>query len=211
MPRPRFQKLAAEKRERILDTAAREFAQHGYDGASLNHILAEAGISKGAAYYYFDDKADLFASVLEHYWRHVLGEAKFTGGRLDAQAFWPKIRELYRQALDHAFEQPWLMPLFKGLWRPSNVGALPAPLAARIGEIREWLHELLERGQKLGVVRDDLPLDLLFALMAGVDDAADRWLMENWARFDRERMQELSMLMLDAVQRMLEPVVEGKR
>jgi AcrR family transcriptional regulator len=211
MPRPRFEKLATEKRERILETAAREFAHHGYDGASLNHILAEAGISKGAAYYYFDDKSDLFATVLEHYWVHVLGEANFAIDRLDAPGFWPKINELYRQALNHAFEQPWILPLFKSLWKPWDMGALPAPLAARIGALREWLLELLERGQKLGTVRTDLPLDLLFALMAGMDDAADRWLMENWTRLDRERIQDLSMRMLDMVRRMLAPPAEGKR
>ena len=56
MPRPRFEKLSAEKREQILETAAKAFAAHGYDGASLNQILADADISKGAAYYYFDNK-----------------------------------------------------------------------------------------------------------------------------------------------------------
>ena len=49
MPRPRFNKLSAEKRECILEAAAKEFAAHGYDGASLNRILDETGISKGAA------------------------------------------------------------------------------------------------------------------------------------------------------------------
>ena len=57
MPRPRFQKLAEEKRHHLLETAAKAFAAHGYEGASLNQILEQAGISKGATYYYFDDKA----------------------------------------------------------------------------------------------------------------------------------------------------------
>ena len=64
MPRPRFEKLPVEKQEQILEAAAKEFTAHGYDGASLNRILEEAGISKGAAYYYFDDKADLYATKL---------------------------------------------------------------------------------------------------------------------------------------------------
>ena len=45
------------------EVAAREFGEHGFEGASLNHILAEAGVSKGAAYYYFEGKADLFAAA----------------------------------------------------------------------------------------------------------------------------------------------------
>ena len=38
MPRPRFEKLTPEKRENILETAAKEFAANGYDGASFNQI-----------------------------------------------------------------------------------------------------------------------------------------------------------------------------
>ena len=64
MPRPRFNKLTAEKRESILEAAAKEFATHGFEGASLNQILSNAGISKGAAYYYFDDKAPYQIFVL---------------------------------------------------------------------------------------------------------------------------------------------------
>ena len=64
MPRPRFEKLPPEKRETILETAAKEFAEFGYEGASLNQILAKSGISKGAAYYYFDNKED-FAIVFD--------------------------------------------------------------------------------------------------------------------------------------------------
>ncbi len=65
MPRPRFNKLAPEKRERIMEAAAKEFAAYGYEGASLNRILEQAEVSKGAAYYYFDDKADLFVSATD--------------------------------------------------------------------------------------------------------------------------------------------------
>jgi AcrR family transcriptional regulator len=36
-------------------------------GASLNRILEQAGISKGSAYYYFDDKADVFLTVVQRY------------------------------------------------------------------------------------------------------------------------------------------------
>ena len=65
MPRPRFTRAAPALQESLLDAAAREFAEHGYDGASLNAILLAAGLSKGAFYYYFDDKTDLAAAVLE--------------------------------------------------------------------------------------------------------------------------------------------------
>ena len=65
MPFARFGKLSPEKRERILEVAAQEFARHGYEDACINRILEQAEMSKGAAYYYFEDKVDLFCTVVE--------------------------------------------------------------------------------------------------------------------------------------------------
>src|SRR5210317_1665414 len=108
MPRPRFKKLPAEKRERILEASAKEFAAHGYDGASLNRILDEAGISKGAAYYYFDDKADLYATTILHYSQELMAEISFDPAQLTASNYWDEIANLYRQQLTAYAERPWV-------------------------------------------------------------------------------------------------------
>ena len=67
MVHERFDNLDAEKQERLFEAAADEFASHGFDGASLNRIIDRAGMSKGSLYYYFNDKNDLFATVIETY------------------------------------------------------------------------------------------------------------------------------------------------
>ena len=85
MPRPRFEKLAEGKRRRILEAAAKEFATYGYENASLNRMLEEAGISKGAAYYYFDDKADLYTTTLLHYLEELLEDMPFDVSRFTAE------------------------------------------------------------------------------------------------------------------------------
>ena len=64
MPRPRFDKLDPERQEALLDAAMRELAARGPEGASLNKVLADVGLSKGVAYYYFDDREDLFVTVI---------------------------------------------------------------------------------------------------------------------------------------------------
>lgn len=48
---PKFINLEAEKRERIINAALKEFAQKGYDKASTNEIIKEAGISKGSLFF----------------------------------------------------------------------------------------------------------------------------------------------------------------
>ncbi|WP_363796535.1 TetR/AcrR family transcriptional regulator [Lysobacter firmicutimachus] len=63
MPLPRFERLPAAARAAFLDTARTHFARDGRDGASLNRIIDDSGISKSSAYHYFDGKSDLFETV----------------------------------------------------------------------------------------------------------------------------------------------------
>ncbi|MCY0870872.1 MAG: TetR/AcrR family transcriptional regulator [Firmicutes bacterium] len=65
MPSSQFQNLPTEKQHQILEASLREFADKGYDLASTNHIVEQAGISKGVLFKYFDDKTSLFLSVCE--------------------------------------------------------------------------------------------------------------------------------------------------
>ena len=62
MPRPKQADPLA--RRQILAAALVVFSQRGYAGTTLDDITAEANLSKGAIYWYFDNKADLFASLL---------------------------------------------------------------------------------------------------------------------------------------------------
>lgn len=56
----------ANRRELILDTARRLFAERGYDGVSMRDIAGELGFSVGNVTYYFKKKEDLMeTSVLE--------------------------------------------------------------------------------------------------------------------------------------------------
>jgi TetR/AcrR family transcriptional regulator, mexJK operon transcriptional repressor len=55
---------SAAKRQQILEGAARVFAAHGYEGASMSQIARDAGVSKGTLYNYFDSKATLFAAFI---------------------------------------------------------------------------------------------------------------------------------------------------
>jgi AcrR family transcriptional regulator len=51
-------------RERILDTAERLFAEHGYSGTSLRSIIAAAGVNLAAVHYHFRSKEALLDAVL---------------------------------------------------------------------------------------------------------------------------------------------------
>ncbi len=52
-------------REQVLAAAARVFARRGFHGTSLDAIAEEAGFSRGAVYYNFADKEELFLELLD--------------------------------------------------------------------------------------------------------------------------------------------------
>ena len=54
-----------EKRQHILRTAARVFAEQGYDRASMNHVAQECGVSKANIYHYYDSKDALLLDLLQ--------------------------------------------------------------------------------------------------------------------------------------------------
>lgn len=67
MPRTaeQLEQVREESRERILDAALRLFAQHGYAATSVRRIAAEAGISQGLLYNYYEGKAGLLQAIYE--------------------------------------------------------------------------------------------------------------------------------------------------
>jgi AcrR family transcriptional regulator len=52
-------------RRELVAIATRLFVAHGYQGTSIDAVLREAGISRGALYHHFDGKEALFEAVLD--------------------------------------------------------------------------------------------------------------------------------------------------
>ncbi len=64
-PPARKAKKPSENREKLIAVAHELMAQHGFAGTSTEEIVRSAGITRGALYYQFVDKRDLFRAVCE--------------------------------------------------------------------------------------------------------------------------------------------------
>lgn len=53
-----------KSRERILESAARLFIASGFDNTSIDEIMANAGMTRGAFYAHFTNKSELYAQAL---------------------------------------------------------------------------------------------------------------------------------------------------
>ena len=211
MPLPRFERLPAEERARPLDVAASEFARHGYEEASLNRILKEAGMSKGALYYYFTDKDDLFATVLASMFEKARGEIEaHTFAPASARDFWPALARHCREMAALAVAHPDEMRVLRSF--QTSVRASRKPAFQPIVEIaRAHLAEIVEKALKLGATRTDVPPSLLVEMLEAVDEPLDRYLFASVAGTPSRRdVERAGDLVFDTMPRILNPAPTRK-
>jgi hypothetical protein len=79
-----------------------------------------------------------------------------------------------------------------------------------VAQIEERLQDLLQRGQDLGVVRKDLPSDLLLGLFIAVDDTVDGWLLANWQAVSRAQQRATVQAVLAGLARFMAPPGEAR-
>ncbi len=178
MPRPRFEKLDPERRASILAVATKEFAEHGFEAASYNQIIARTGLSKGAIYYYFDDKEDLYATVLRDVVeRLIMGSGDMASAK-DAESFWTEFEAWYVRSLKLFQEEPTAMGLARSVAKAMTRGAATGAIAELRQVARSWMDQFIAQGQSLGAIREDLPEDLLASVLMALEEGIDLWLGE---------------------------------
>jgi len=210
MPFSRFAKMPNEKRERLMTIAAQEFATHGFEAASLNRILEEAQIGKSSAYYYFEDKADLFSTVVNYCLdRLQLAPASEALTSLTVETFWPAIADLHDKPLFHAQQQPWLFGAVRAAERLTPESLQREPLAQLARSLAKYMMTgigtTIIRGQELGLIRTDLPNELLMAWFRAIDGASDDWLLAHLDQLDHEAIIHIAHQTIATIRQALAP------
>lgn len=202
----RFDNLDGERQERVIRVAAEEFAARGYEGASVNRIAEGAGMSKGSLYYYFEDKADLYATVVERATARMIELAGgFSMESLTAATFWSTIEALTAESGRYLEENPWYMRLLRSFYRLRGGPADRGGTERVFDVVREWIGRILARGQELGVVRADLPLEFQVEVCMGMGEAGDRWIAEHWEEIEPGRREAVLDGYMTLFRRLLEP------
>jgi AcrR family transcriptional regulator len=166
--------LDQAREEELLIAAARAFATAGYAGASLNTVIAEAGWAKSSFYHFFPDKRRLHDHVVDTLAaRLVDGVQVPEPGELAATQFWATMTELLAGLGRAAARRPETWFLGEMFHRPA--GDDDGRLQELRDQVDRWLRRALVRGRKVGVIRDDLPEELLIELTLAVLRTLDRW------------------------------------
>ena len=93
-------RLAPERRSALAAATAAEFARAGYEGASLNRIIRDAGMSKSSFYHFVGSKSELFDVVVRMLVDEVTAQwappapDEFAGDEFTGGTFWVRIDAL---------------------------------------------------------------------------------------------------------------------
>jgi AcrR family transcriptional regulator len=205
-PRPRFLSLPPARRAAILDAAGSELAAHGFEKASINRVIERAGISKGAFYYYFDDKRDLFLATLRDAGERAVAALRPPPPAPDARALWDALDTLYERIARFFASEPALAGLLKAAFSPSAGPAVAELVAEYTGRARQSFRSLLAAGVALGAVRGDLPVDLLADLVLASGEAHDAWALAHWDELGEDGLARSSRQLLDLHARLAAPL-----
>lgn len=166
--------LDPAREEELLLVAARHFADAGYSGSSLNTVIAEANWGKSSFYHYFSDKRRLHDHVVRTLVTRLTQQIQVPDiEALTPAQFWPAMVELAERLDGAGRRRPETRLLGEMFHRPP--GDDDGALQELRDRVEHWLRGALIRGRKYGVIRNDLPDELLAELTLGVLRTLDRW------------------------------------
>lgn len=179
----RFQVISKEKQQQVLDAAMEEFAANGFNGTSINKVAARAKISIGALYSYFDSKEDLFLTIIESI--HELLEEAYTSINKE-QGFFDILKELYGSTYEYVTRYHKLNQIYLDLSTQSLTGLAERMTKPLEAITKEFYAEILAIGQAEGVVRKDIPVEMLCLIL---DDLGVTFQFSNSSCYYQERMK----------------------
>jgi AcrR family transcriptional regulator len=152
VPRVSQDQLEARRHE-ILGAARTCFARHGYEGATVRRLEEETGLSRGAIFHHFRDKDSLFLAVAEDD-AVTMAETVARNGLVQV------MRDLLARA-DSSDTAGWLGSQLEVSRRLRTDPAFARRWAQRSAAIAEATRERLARQREAGVLRDDVPVEVL--------------------------------------------------
>ena len=170
---------ALKTRQELIETAIAQFAQHGVSKTTLNDIADAANVTRGAIYWHFENKTQLFNEM----WLQQ-----------------PSLRELIQEhltaGLEHDPFQQLREKLIVGLQYIAKIPRQQALLNP------QTLREVLQACQQQGCVANNLDLDVVMIIIDGAfSGIVQNWLM-NMAGYD---LYKQAPALVDNVLRMFMP------
>lgn len=176
-----------QKRQDILRAARRCFEQGGFQSTSISKVCAEAKISAGHLYHYFENKEDILGSIVEDV---LLQAAEHLALALEDGDPILLINALIDQitGIKEGVQYSLIFDLFSGASRNLELAAI---LQKNSQDMIQLLAKVLREGQLRGQVRSPLDTDTAAIILIGLIDGTKSMTLRT-PSLDRQKI--ISML-----------------
>ena len=183
IPMPRISSAArSERRQQLIDAAWRCAGRMGYRDLTVDDICAEAEVSKGAFYGYFDSKQDLLVALLEEDAAELDGVLATLADRnvSNVERLRSFAREMCARGTDQARVQVrsdlWAAIITEPMIRERMVGAVER----RRAMLRGWIDDAVQGGELAPLPANAFASVLLalgdgLTLHSSLDPSGFRW------------------------------------
>ncbi|MHC9293592.1 TetR/AcrR family transcriptional regulator [Mycobacterium sp. LTG2003] len=200
----RLNRMPAERRRRLVDVAAAEFASAGFREASLNRIIARCGMSKSSFYYVIESKDELFEYVMAELIADIANTMEIPDpGEFCGPNFWPRVEGFFTDLVSVSQREESALTLGRMVYGDAPGGDGTAS-AGMLAAVRHWIEEMLRVGRRCGAVRDDLPEALQCTVVLRILQVFDEWTVTHFDEVVGEDFDRLAAAQFATVRRVLE-------
>lgn len=160
-----------DTRTALLDAATRLFGQIGYHATTIDKITAEAGVTRGALYWYFKSKSELLGGVFESMRSELLErlvKAVERAGPQPLEKLWAVFKFNARFAVEYTDLVHCLRTLSLELSRSEEENK--NILFEVLDKQHKLIANIIKEGQAAGCFRRDLSADVMTAAILAIHD-----------------------------------------
>lgn len=173
---------ALETRNSILDTAERVFGKRGVSRTSLEDIAKAAGVTRGAIYWHFRDKADLFTAMVSRVTLPMEDPLCRTWNSSVADPL-SHVRDKLVEVLRRMTIDPQCRRVFHVVYHKCEYVDEMRDVWKRLGEMRAGCLANIERGFRDAVAKGQLPKSAdprsaAVGIYALIDGLINNWVID---------------------------------
>lgn len=182
----RIVKTAEVRRSEILDAAGRLFIRHGYDATSVQMILDELRLSKGAFYHHFESKEQVMEELAQRFVEEMFGRLAPLADRRELSPL-EKLNLTFGTGSRYKRERVEAFRIFADIYcRDANRRLRDRMVAIGIEVVGPLYTRILDEGMRDGTFTIEDPAEtarLIFHLGTFLQDG----FTEAWKRADHDR------------------------
>ncbi len=162
-------KQSDEKARRILSAVRSILAQKGYAGTTINLVAAEAGVSRGLLHYYFKNKEEMLATVIQD---NMQLSVQLVSNLLEKSTSAADFANRLVAALQRVLQNdPDFFHLFFEGWAVARQSPLVREtLGALYGKFRLAMSDGLKKAQENNMIHPTLPIASTATFLTGLVD-----------------------------------------